>query len=93
MGIVAAIQSAVHQQIRTLYQTDFPASSVLVNETKPEFEGDYTVVLFALVSAIEEKPGSPRTGARRPAGLQPIRNCSAAFNVIKGFLNLTIAEA
>lgn len=92
MGIVAAIQSAVHQQIRTLYQTDFPASSVLVNETKPEFEGDYTVVLFALVKPLKKSPEA--LGQELGAALVSAHpELFSSFNVIKGFLNLTIAEA
>lgn len=91
MGIVAAIQSAVHQQIKELYQTDFPAASVLVNETKPEFEGDYTVVLFALVKPLKKSP----EGLGQELGAQLVAahpQLFSAFNVIKGFLNLTIAE-
>ncbi|WP_127125678.1 arginine--tRNA ligase [Pseudoflavitalea rhizosphaerae] len=92
MGIVAAIQSAVHQQIKELYQADFPAASVLVNETKPEFEGDYTVVLFALVKPLKKSP----EGLGQELGAQLVAahpELFSAFNVIKGFLNLTIAEA
>lgn len=91
MGIVAAIQSAVHQQIKALYQTDFPAASVLVNETKPEFEGDYTVVLFALVKPLKKSP----EGLGQELGAQLVAthpHLFTAFNVIKGFLNLTISE-
>ncbi|NML23689.1 arginine--tRNA ligase [Pseudoflavitalea sp. G-6-1-2] len=92
MGIVAAIQSAVHIEIKALYQTDFPASSVLVNETKPEFEGDYTVVLFALVKPLKKSPEAlgQELGARL---VQQHPQLFTAFNVIKGFLNLTVAEA
>ena len=92
MGIVAAIQSAVHQQIKLLYQTDFPAASVLVNETKPEFEGDYTVVLFALVKPLKKSP----EGLGQELGAQLVAahpELFSSFNVIKGFLNLSIAEA
>lgn len=91
MGIVAAIQSAVHQQIKALYQTDFPAASVLVNETKPEFEGDYTVVLFALVKPLKKSP----EGLGQELGAQLVAahpELFSSFNVIKGFLNLIIAE-
>ncbi|QEC44967.1 arginine--tRNA ligase [Pseudobacter ginsenosidimutans] len=91
MGIVAAIQSAVHQQIKLLYQTDFPAASALVNETKPEFEGDYTVVLFALVKPLKKSP----EGLGQELGAQLVAahpELFSAFNVIKGFLNLSIAE-
>lgn len=92
MGIVAAIQSAVQLEIKALYQTDFPASSVLVNETKPEFEGDYTVVLFALVKPLKKSPEA--LGQELGAQLvQQHPQLFTAFNVIKGFLNLTVAEA
>ncbi|MGN6416942.1 MAG: arginine--tRNA ligase [Pseudobacter sp.] len=92
MGIVADIQLAVHQQIKALYQTDFPAGSVLVNETKPEFEGDYTVVLFALVKPLKKSP----EGLGQELGTQLVKahpELFTAFNVIKGFLNLSISEA
>lgn len=92
MGIVADIQLAVHQQIKALYQTDFPAASVLVNETKPEFEGDYTVVLFALVKPLKKSP----EGLGQELGAQLVQShpeLFTGFNVIKGFLNLSIAEA
>lgn len=92
MGIVADIQLAVHQQIKELYQTDFPAGSVLVNETKPEFEGDYTVVLFALVKPLKKSP----EGLGQELGAQLVKahpELFTAFNVIKGFLNLSISEA
>ena len=56
MAIVPVIQSAVSAQIKKLYQTDIDPSSIPVNETKPEFEGDYTVVLFALVKQLKKQP-------------------------------------
>ncbi|HVK48021.1 MAG TPA: arginine--tRNA ligase [Pseudobacter sp.] len=92
MGIVADIQLAVHQQIKELYQTDFPAASVLVNETKPEFEGDYTVVLFALVKPLKKSPEGlgQELGARLVLAHPEL---FTAFNVIKGFLNLSVSEA
>ena len=47
MGIVFLIQRAVAEEIGILYGLEILPESVQVNETKPEFEGDYTVVLFA----------------------------------------------
>ena len=51
MGIVPVIQSAVKEQLKALYQFDSAATDITVNETKPEFEGDYTVVLFSFVKS------------------------------------------
>jgi hypothetical protein len=54
MAIVPVIQSAVSVQINQLYQVDIEPSSITVSETKPEFEGDYTVVLFALLKTLKK---------------------------------------
>src|SRR5690242_3737728 len=56
MAIVPVIQSAVSAQIKQLYQVDLEPASLAVSETKPEFEGDYTVVLFALLKTLKKKP-------------------------------------
>jgi len=56
MGVVAVIQSAVSKQLQALFQLDIKPSDILVNETKPEFEGDYTVVLFALAKTLKGRP-------------------------------------
>ncbi|MGZ5247390.1 MAG: arginine--tRNA ligase, partial [Flavitalea sp.] len=56
MGIVSVIQSVVASEIGTLYNIQVSEKDVLVNETKPEFEGDYTVVLFTLVKALKKAP-------------------------------------
>ncbi len=56
MAIVPVIQSAVSAQINQLYKVEIDPSSITVSETKPEFEGDYTVVLFALLKTLKKKP-------------------------------------
>jgi arginyl-tRNA synthetase len=91
MGIVASIQSAVSKEIRDLYQIEVDNASILVNETKPEFEGDYTVVLFALVKSLKKSPEvlGNELGAKL-AGSNP--HLFSAFNVIKGFLNLSVTN-
>ena len=91
MAIVSAIQKAVSERISSLYSIEVKAGDVLVNETKPEFEGDYTVVLFALVKTLKK---SPEIIGRElgDALLAGDRGLFSSFNVIKGFLNLTIAD-
>lgn len=91
MAIVPVIQSAVSVQINKLYQVDIDPSSITVSETKPEFEGDYTVVLFALLKTLKKQPEAlgNELGQHLVA-----ENASlfSGFNVIKGFLNLSVSD-
>lgn len=91
MAVVSDIQSAVSNQIKALYSLDIEPASVLVNETKPEFEGDYTVVLFAWVKTLKK---SPETLGRELGEKLLATNPAlfSGFNVIKGFLNLAVTE-
>lgn len=91
MAIVPVIQSAVSVQINKLYQVDIDPSSITVSETKPEFEGDYTVVLFALLKTLKKQPEALGNElgqhlVAENAGL------FSSFNVIKGFLNLSVSD-
>lgn len=91
MGIVQAIQPAVSQAIEKLYGTSVKAADVLVNETKPEFEGDYTVVLFSFVKSLKKSP--ELLGKELGEELMIAQPALfSSFNVIKGFLNLSIAD-
>jgi arginyl-tRNA synthetase len=91
MAIVPIIQQAVSEQINKLYQVEILPSSITVNETKPEFEGDYTVVLFALLKTLKKKP--EELGAELGQALVADNaGFFSAFNVIKGFLNFAIND-
>ncbi|OQP60328.1 arginine--tRNA ligase [Niastella populi] len=92
MAIVSVIQSAVSAQISQLYQVNIEPSSITVSETKPEFEGDYTVVLFALLKTLKKKPEELGTelGQALVAGNAAL---FSGFNVIKGFLNLAVSDS
>ena len=92
MAIVPVIQSAVSAQIKQLYQVDLEPASITVSETKPEFEGDYTVVLFALLKTLKKKPEElgNELGQALVAGNAAL---FSGFNVIKGFLNLTVSDS
>ena len=92
MGIVLLIQQAVAAELNALYNLDIRSSDIQVTETKPEFEGDYTLVLFSFVKVLKKSPeqlgneiGEYLVGRHG--------ELFTAFNVIKGFLNLTIADA
>jgi arginyl-tRNA synthetase len=91
MSFISIIQNAVVQSLSELYGQNFTDKDFQINETKPEFEGDYTVVLFALTKALKKSPEI--TG--KELGDHLIKNYPdffSSYNVIKGFLNLQIAD-
>lgn len=66
-------------------------SQVSVNETKAEFQGDYTVVLFPFVKLLRQKPDE--LGSKLGAHLVASRSeLFTAFQVVSGFLNLTVND-
>ncbi|PVD52166.1 arginine--tRNA ligase [Terrimonas sp.] len=92
MSVIPGIQSAVIRALEALYTQTFSAKDFQINQTKPEFEGDYTVVLFTLLKPLKQSPDA----LGKALGEQLINTNShlfSSYNVIKGFLNLTISDA
>ena len=91
MGIVFLIQESVSAVINDLYGIELKPGEVQVSETKPEFEGDYTVLLFGLTRQLKKSPEQigKELGEQLTAKYSDLFSSS---NVIKGFLNLTIAD-
>ena len=91
MSVVDQIKEAAAKAIKELYQFEINSKDVLVNATKPEFAGDYTIVLFAFVKQLKKSPDA----LGNELGNELIKNHStifSSFNIIKGFLNLTITD-
>jgi arginyl-tRNA synthetase len=92
MSFISIIQSYAIKSLSELFGQQFSEKDFQINETKPEFEGDYTVVLFALVKTLKKSPEA----LGNELGEHLIKNYPgffSAFNVIKGFLNLQITDA
>ena len=90
--IVSKIREAADLTIKNLYGSLAEGCAYQINQTKPEFEGDYTVVLFSLVKPLRKSPdGLGQELGEALVAQHP--SLFSAFNVIKGFLNLTIAES
>ncbi|MDE1192348.1 MAG: arginine--tRNA ligase [Arachidicoccus sp.] len=90
-NIIDKIKSASAAAINNLYQTQIEAKDISVNVTKPEFTGDYTVVLFSLIKQIKKSPEA----LGNELGTFLIENNKELFtdfNVIKGFLNLSVSD-
>ena len=92
MELSSQIRTATSRALSQLYQYDQTAGNILVNETKPEFEGDYTVVLFAFLKPLR-KSADALGSELGQALLDGNPGLFSSFNVIKGFLNLTIADS
>src|SRR5215213_94572 len=91
MSLTATIKEATAKAIEDIYKLPAFADDILVNQTKPEFEGDYTVVLFSFVKKFSTSP--EKLGKEIGTWLIANRNdLFTSFNVIKGFLNLTIVD-
>ena len=91
MNLITLLKQTTSKSLDSLYQVKIQPDQVLVNATKPEFEGDYTIVLFAFVKQLGKSPeqvGNDLGNAMQKALPSIITN----FNIVKGFLNFTISN-
>ena len=91
MNIEQKLVSSVIGGLKALYGQDVPAAQVQLQTTKKEFEGHLTLVVFPFLRM--SKKGPEQTAQEIGEYLQANEPSVAAFNVIKGFLNLTIASS
>jgi arginyl-tRNA synthetase len=91
MDLVAGIKLAVQTILADKFNYRIESQDVLVNETKTEFTGDYTVVLFSFSKALKISPDA--LGQSLGESLMTSRpDLFSAFNVIKGYLNLVLTD-
>ena len=81
----------IRDRLKALYGQDVPAAQVQLQKTKKEFEGHLTLVVFPFLKM--SKKGPEQTAQEIGEYLKANEPAVAAFNVIKGFLNLTVASA
>ena len=91
MDITQVIRAEVSKAVKALYEQDINEPEVLVNPTRKEFEGDYTVVVFPFTKAAKKAP--PAVAEELGIYLTEHVDDISGFNVIKGFLNLNINDA
>lgn len=92
MYLIHNIQSSVIKSLAALYGQEFSEKDFQINQTKPEFEGDYTIVLFSLL----KKTGKAPQALGEELGnhlLQDYPELFSRYNIIKGFLNFSINDA
>ena len=90
MKIEQDITAAVVKAVETLYGATVDAAQIQLQKTKREFEGSLTLVVFPLLRVSRKKPED--TAADIGAYLKENCHAVADYNVIKGFLNLTVSH-
>jgi arginyl-tRNA synthetase len=88
MSFVLSIKEAVQVALQQQYQKSIAIDEILINETKPEFIGDYTLVTFAFSKLLGKKPDD--IAHELGATLMMNNELFQSYNVIKGFLNLEL---
>ena len=91
MKIEDKLVASVLNGLKALYGQEVPEKMVQLQKTKKEFEGHLTLVVFPFLKM--SKKGPEQTAQEIGEYLKANDPAVAAFNVIKGFLNLTIASA
>ena len=92
MNLIFNLKQSTANCINNLYSIQLQPEQVLVNATKPEFEGDYTIVLFAFVKQLGKSP-DVLGNELGEAMLAAMPGIITKFNIVKGFLNFTISNA
>src|SRR4249920_1500786 len=91
MSVVNQIKESAALAIKALYNVDIKPGDITVNPTKQEFEGDYTIVLFSLVKQLRKAPDAAGNEIGKYL-IEKHTDLFSSFNVIKGFLNLVVAD-
>lgn len=88
MSIDNIISAATAEALKSLYGLEVEASTIVPQTTKKEFEGNLTIVVFPFLKASHKAPDA----TAKEIGDYLVANCEAVkeYNVIKGFLNITI---
>jgi arginyl-tRNA synthetase len=91
MSIADQIRLSSKIALEKLYSLAIEEKDIQINETKPEFEGDYTLVLFSFIKQLKRLPEQlgKEIGDELIAGNPDL---FSSYNIIKGFLNLSVKD-
>ena len=89
-SLTQTLEDAVRTGLKDLYGADASQQTITLQATRREFEGEYTVVTFPLTRLAKKKPDviAEELGQHLKERVAEV----ADYNVIKGFLNLVIAD-
>ncbi len=84
------LTKSLHKAILNIYNQDIPDNLLQIQKTRPEFKGDYTIVVFPLLRT--SRKGPEQTADEIGKYLVDELDEVDEFNIVKGFLNLSISE-
>ncbi|MDR0368168.1 MAG: arginine--tRNA ligase, partial [Bacteroidales bacterium] len=84
------IKDAVLQIVKELYATELEQDSIQIQKTKKEFKGDFTLVVFPFVRYSKKSPDA--TALEIGEKLKELLSAVEDFNIIKGFLNISLSN-
>ncbi len=92
MTLAAQIKAAAFDALSNLFpDTPITQEQITINQTKPEFTGDYTIVLFPFLKLLRTRPDV--IGKQLGDYLLEKTDLLAQYDIVAGFLNLTIKDA
>lgn len=91
MNITDRLSAAIAEALKELYAIDVQTKDIVLQDTRKEFAGDYTMVVFPYVKQARKSPEmvANEIGAKLKELLAEV----ADYNVVKGFLNIVIADS
>lgn len=90
MHIENLIKEAIAKVLSHLFNIEFKPESILIQKTRKEFSGDFTLVVFPYTKLAGTSPEG--TAEKIAAQLMPLQNLFRGYNVVKGFLNLELND-
>lgn len=89
-NMITRLKKKILESLEKLFEQQIPESLIQLGETRKEFEGDYTLICFPLLKISRKNP--EQTGELIGSFLTETLEEVVAFNVIKGFLNLSLSD-
>ncbi len=89
-NITDTLKENVAKAVKSLYGADFEAKKVNISPTRKEIEGDYTILVFPFAKIARKRPEA--IGEEIGQYLVENMDAVAKFNIIKGFLNLSVSD-
>jgi arginyl-tRNA synthetase len=89
--IETSIRTSAAKALKELYDANINENDIIIQKTRKEFEGDYTINVFPFLKLSREKP--EQTAERIGKFLIDHSNDLASFNIIKGFLNISVQNS
>jgi len=84
------LKEKIRETLKVLYNSDVPDDLIQIQETRKDFRGDFTLVVFPLLRYSKNTP--EKTGENIGSHIASTFPAVSGFNVVKGFLNLEISD-